>query len=76
MNCTGSFYRLNGYVVGHDISVECLYDVSFPVDVGVPSISPLVKWDHSQSWLIPEWPEFYCRGIVNFSLSLFMDIDH
>ncbi|XP_078335992.1 fatty acid synthase-like [Crassostrea virginica] len=66
ISCTGdlkSVLMMLGqiHVLGHDISVECLYDVSFPVDVSVPSISPLVKWDHSQSWLIPEWPEFYCR---------------
>lgn len=58
------------------MSVECLYDVSFPVDVTTPPISPLVRWDHTQSWLIPEWPEFYCRGKVilfNYSTIILND---
>ncbi|XP_061197314.1 fatty acid synthase-like [Saccostrea echinata] len=49
------------HLLGHDVSAQCLYDVSFPLDASAPSLSPLVKWNHSESWLIPEWPEFYCR---------------
>ncbi|XP_062590518.1 fatty acid synthase-like [Saccostrea cucullata] len=64
--CAGdlkSVLRMLGeiHLLGHDISTQCLYDVSFPLDVSAPSLSPLVKWNHSESWLIPEWPEFYCR---------------
>ena len=28
--------------------------VSFPVPAGTPMISPHIKWDHAQSWDVPE----------------------
>ena len=29
--------------------------VPFPVPCGTPMISPLIKWDHSQSWEVPQY---------------------
>ena len=28
---------------------------AFPVPAGTPMISPLIKWDHSQSWEVPRY---------------------
>ncbi len=48
------FSRL--YVNGLDPKIEKLYrPVKFPVPRGTPSISSLIKWDHSQSWSVPAW---------------------
>ncbi len=39
------------YMVGATVNVENLYPaVSYPVPVGTPMISPLIKWDFSQDW--------------------------
>ncbi|KAK3085384.1 hypothetical protein FSP39_002556 [Pinctada imbricata] len=46
---------------GHTINTARLYNADLPLDVTAPSISPLVSWDHSASYPIPEWPEYYCR---------------
>ncbi|KAM9716550.1 fatty acid synthase [Menidia menidia] len=35
--------------------------VSYPVSAGTPMISPLVLWDHSQTWDIPKAEDF-CHG--------------
>lgn len=32
--------------------------VSYPVPVGTPLISPLVQWDHSQTWDVPKVEDF------------------
>ncbi|CAF94659.1 unnamed protein product, partial [Tetraodon nigroviridis] len=32
--------------------------VSYPVPVGTPLISPLVQWDHSQTWDVPKVKDF------------------
>lgn len=32
--------------------------VSYPVPVGTPLISPLVQWDHSQTWDVPKGEDF------------------
>ena len=39
------------YNAGLDVKMTSLYPkVSLPVSVGTPFISPLIKWEHSQSW--------------------------
>lgn len=32
--------------------------VEYPVPVGTPLISPLIQWDHSQSWDVPKVEDF------------------
>lgn len=32
--------------------------VQYPVQVGTPLISPLIQWDHSQSWDVPKVEDF------------------
>lgn len=32
--------------------------VSYPVPVGTPLISPLMQWDHSQTWDVPKVEDF------------------
>lgn len=32
--------------------------VNFPVPAGTPMISPLVQWDHSQTWDVPKAEDF------------------
>lgn len=51
----GSLYQL-----GFNPSIEKFYPkVQFPVSRGTQSLSPLVKWDHSQSWLVTQYPEYF-----------------
>ncbi|XP_077358210.1 fatty acid synthase isoform X2 [Festucalex cinctus] len=33
-------------------------EVKYPVPVGTPMISPLVQWDHSQTWDVPKTEDF------------------
>ncbi|XP_024117302.1 fatty acid synthase [Oryzias melastigma] len=43
------------------IDLDCnglLPEVSFPVPVGTPLISPLVMWDHAQAWDFPKAEDF------------------
>lgn len=48
------------YQLGFHPSIERLYPkVEFPVARGTQSLSPLVKWDHSQSWLVTMYPEYF-----------------
>lgn len=32
--------------------------VNYPVPVGTPLISPLVEWDHAQTWDVPKVEDF------------------
>ena len=32
--------------------------VTYPVPVGTPLISPLVQWDHAQTWDVPQAEDF------------------
>ncbi|XP_050392804.2 fatty acid synthase [Patella vulgata] len=36
--------------------------VQYPVSRGTPLISPIIKWDHSQSWAVPKVDEFLSGG--------------
>lgn len=40
-----------------DANGLCL-DVTYPVPVGTPMISPLVQWDHAQNWDVPKVEDF------------------
>lgn len=46
------FYSIN---VG---SKQLYAAVEYPVPVGTPLISPLIQWDHSQSWDVPKVEDF------------------
>ncbi|XP_043468912.1 fatty acid synthase-like [Leptopilina heterotoma] len=51
----GVFFLLEGlgkiYNTGRNIKVSNLYPrISYPVSRGTPSISSLIKWDHSKKW--------------------------
>ncbi|GBN56586.1 Fatty acid synthase [Araneus ventricosus] len=44
------------YTAGLNPDIEKLYpQVQFPVPKGTPMISPLIKWDHSESWCVAKW---------------------
>ncbi|XP_060075254.1 fatty acid synthase-like [Ylistrum balloti] len=47
------------FLHGHDIEVSHLYKTKFPLDVSVPSVSPVIRWNHDTSWYVPEWHEFF-----------------
>ena len=48
------------YELGLNPKIEKLYPkVSYPVPRGTQSISPLVRWDHSQNWLVTLYPEYF-----------------
>ncbi|GIY66143.1 fatty acid synthase [Caerostris extrusa] len=44
------------YSAGLNPDIEKLYPkVQFPVAKSTPMISPLIKWDHSESWTVAKW---------------------
>lgn len=48
------------YTLGFNPKLENLYPkVSFPVPRGTQSLGPLIKWDHTQSWLVTQYPEYF-----------------
>ena len=50
----GKFYNAGG-----NLNPLGLYPaVKFPVSLGTPFISPLVKWEHSQQWDVPRLEQF------------------
>ncbi|XP_071176050.1 fatty acid synthase-like [Mytilus edulis] len=61
--CPVSFLKTLGeiHMIGQPMDVSVFYQSDFPLDVKSPSISSLVRWDHSYSWSIPDWPEFFSR---------------
>ncbi|CAG2232810.1 FASN [Mytilus edulis] len=63
--CPVSFLKTLGeiHMIGQPMDVSVFYQSDFPLDVKSPSISSLIRWDHSYSWSIPDWPEFFSRGI-------------
>uniref|UniRef100_A0A1A8NNF5 Fatty acid synthase n=2 Tax=Nothobranchius TaxID=28779 RepID=A0A1A8NNF5_9TELE len=47
------------YMNGINLDCNCLSPaVTYPVPVGSPLISPLVQWDHTQTWDIPKAEHF------------------
>lgn len=45
------FIRL--YLNGFAINLQNLYPkINYPVSRGTPSISPLIKWNHSKDWFV------------------------
>ncbi|XP_076855678.1 fatty acid synthase [Brachyhypopomus gauderio] len=47
------------YMNGINVDSNQLYPaVEYPVPVGTPLISPLIQWDHSQTWDVPKVEDF------------------
>ena len=52
------------YELGLNPSIENLYPkVEFPVSRGTPSISSLMKWDHSVKYPVRLYPQYYNKSI-------------
>lgn len=50
-------------MAGMDFNPLDLYPaVSLPVSRGTPMISPLIQWDHSQTWDVPTLEQFTSGG--------------
>ena len=48
------------YQLGFNPNIDKLYPrVSYPVSRGTPSLSPLIKWDHSDDWFVPLYPDYF-----------------
>ncbi|KAI1291794.1 Fatty acid synthase [Halotydeus destructor] len=48
------------YQLGLNPAIENLYPrVEYPVPKGTQSLSSLIKWDHSESWLVTKYPEYF-----------------
>ena len=48
------------YSLGLNPKIENLFPhVEYPVPKGTQSISSLIKWDHSQNWLVTQYPEYF-----------------
>lgn len=57
---------------GIDVDIKNLYPaVSFPVSRGTAMISPIIKWDHSENYVVPLFDSFnfYERRNVSINLS-------
>lgn len=42
--------------------------VTFPVPRGTPMLSPLVEWDHSQTWTVATWEKYFGSGRASESV--------
>ncbi|KAI1292128.1 Fatty acid synthase [Halotydeus destructor] len=48
------------YQLGLNPAIENLYPrVEYPVSKGTQSVSSLIKWDHSDSWLVTQYPDYF-----------------
>jgi fatty acid synthase, animal type len=57
---------------GVDVNIANLYpQVSFPVSRGTPMISPIISWDHSQSYFVPYFDScnFFERQNLSINIS-------
>lgn len=55
------------YTAGLDPDVEKLYSpVKFPVPRNTPMISPLIKWNHSETWTVYKWDEETMNNAMNY----------
>ncbi|KAM8836140.1 fatty acid synthase [Spinachia spinachia] len=45
--------------------------VKYPVPVGTPLISPLVQWDHAQTWDVPKAEDFSCGSAGSNSATVY-----
>ncbi|KAL6094787.1 fasn [Pungitius sinensis] len=56
--------------IGVDGNVLCP-GVKYPVPVGTPLISPLVQWDHAQTWDVPKAEDFACGSAGSNSATVY-----
>ncbi|XP_063817309.1 fatty acid synthase [Pseudophryne corroboree] len=72
------FFLANiGKVYLNGINVQCnnIYpSVEYPIPAGSPLISPLIQWDHSQTWDVPK-PEDFPAGSGGSSSATVYNID-
>ncbi|KAM8947762.1 fatty acid synthase isoform 2-T2 [Pelodytes ibericus] len=72
------FFLTNiGKIYLNGINVQCnniFPAVEFPVPAGTPLISPLVQWDHSQTWDVPK-PEDFSAGSGGSTSAMVYNID-
>nr|XP_027196308.1 fatty acid synthase-like [Dermatophagoides pteronyssinus] len=55
LNALGKLYNL-----GFNPNISVLYPkIEYPVSRNIQSISSLIKWDHSQSWLVLLYPDYF-----------------
>jgi fatty acid synthase, animal type len=58
LSLTHKFNFLRIYENGVDLDLAKLYpQIEFPVSRGTPMISPLIKWDHSESHFVTKFEE-------------------
>uniref|UniRef100_A0A8D3B9P6 Fatty acid synthase n=1 Tax=Scophthalmus maximus TaxID=52904 RepID=A0A8D3B9P6_SCOMX len=63
------------YMNGINVDVNTLCPaVKYPVPVGTPLISPLVNWDHAQTWDVPK-PDHFSSGSGGSKSSTIYNID-
>ncbi|XP_063312266.1 fatty acid synthase [Pelobates fuscus] len=72
------FFLTNiGKIYLSGINVQCnniFPNVEFPVPAGTPLISPLIQWDHSQTWDVPK-PEDFSAGSGGSTSATVYNID-
>lgn len=60
----------NLYNCGAQVDLTKLYKIAnFPAARGTEMISPLIKWNHSTEWQVPQFPLENSPGIVKIDLS-------
>lgn len=60
------------YASGINVNINKLYPpVKYPLGVGVPPLSPGIRWDHSMEWAVPSAEEFLKVGSSSPSVTLF-----
>ncbi|XP_053308944.1 fatty acid synthase [Spea bombifrons] len=72
------FFLTNiGKIYVNGINVQCnniFPAVEFPVPAGTPLISPLIQWDHSQTWDVPK-PDDFSAGSEGSTSATIYNID-
>ena len=63
------------YELGFNPDIDKLYPrVTYPVSRGTPSLSPLIKWDHSDDWFVPLYPDYFNPNI-DFKYKITIDLN-
>jgi fatty acid synthase len=64
------------YTVGFNPSIEKLYPpVEYPVSRGTASISPLIKWDHTKSFTVNQYPNYFNPiGSTDFAVKVDLQV--
>lgn len=60
------------YFEGIDLDLKGLYPkVSYPVGRGTPMISPMIKWDHSEEWQVPNFAKVIYTAVYPNSFTVY-----